>query len=544
MFIVALICSVVNAQSVSKDQINNLAELCKIWGFLKYYHPEVVKGTYNWDSVLVNLIPKAKAGSDSETLILDLLAKIGDTKFVGTPAVKKDTLDTYVDWSWISKEIKDKILRENLIALSKLGNPTGNNKYVTDRMPDGYQLGFARYNEEEYAKNAYPSEEYRLLGLFRYWNIIQYYAPYRGMMDISWDKTLSDFIPDFINARDRLEYFLVVKRLAMRLNDGHAFAYSDLEAKVLGIYHIPFELMWVENNYVIGNPINDSLFQLTGLKKGDVVLSVHGRKIKERTKYFSNYVGGSNQAAIQKDIGPYLGSNPDSNSTIRVERNGKELELKIKLHTYRVIYQGNNSQQIWKRINQETGYVHMGLLKNPDTVAQLFNDLGSTKALILDFRYYPNFMVMYRFLTYVNEKNAPFSLFTSPRMTMPGYFWKNTTGFIFQPLQAQRYKGRLVLLVNEFAGSLGEFFPMALQLVTGTVTIGSQTWGADGNQVGFPMPGGISCGFSGLGLYYPDGSVCQRKGIKIDVIQKPTIKGLQEGRDELLERALEYLKNN
>jgi carboxyl-terminal processing protease len=47
---------------------------------------------------------------------------------------------------------------------------------------------------------------------------------------------------------------------------------------------------------------------------------------------------------------------------------------------------------------------------------------------------------------------------------------------------------------------------------------------------------------SGLGVYYPDGRETQRVGIDIDIEVKPTIEGIQKGEDELLNRALEFIR--
>ncbi len=83
---------------------------------------------------------------------------------------------------------------------------------------------------------------------------------------------------------------------------------------------------------------------------------------------------------------------------------------------------------------------------------------------------------------------------------------------------------------------------MARQTVPGAVTIGSQTAGADGNASRIPLPGGIMAGFSGIGVLYPDGGVTQREGIRVDIEVRPTIKGIRDGRDELLEHAVKLLE--
>jgi C-terminal processing protease CtpA/Prc len=46
---------------------------------------------------------------------------------------------------------------------------------------------------------------------------------------------------------------------------------------------------------------------------------------------------------------------------------------------------------------------------------------------------------------------------------------------------------------------------------------------------------------SGIGVYYPDGTETQRVGIVPDVECKPTIQGIREGRDEVLEKAIEII---
>lgn len=46
---------------------------------------------------------------------------------------------------------------------------------------------------------------------------------------------------------------------------------------------------------------------------------------------------------------------------------------------------------------------------------------------------------------------------------------------------------------------------------------------------------------TGLGIYYPDGRETQRIGIEPDIIVRPTIEGIREGRDEVMEKALEVI---
>lgn len=46
---------------------------------------------------------------------------------------------------------------------------------------------------------------------------------------------------------------------------------------------------------------------------------------------------------------------------------------------------------------------------------------------------------------------------------------------------------------------------------------------------------------SGIGVYYPDGSPTQKVGIVPDIEVKPTVQGIREGRDELMEKAVSLI---
>ena len=121
----------------------------------------------------------------------------------------------------------------------------------------------------------------------------------------------------------------------------------------------------------------------------------------------------------------------------------------------------------------------------------------------------------------------------------PGYLFKEPDSI--RAGEAKRYMGRIIILVNEMTQSQAEESAMALQSIPGAKTFGSQTAGADGNVSLVYLPGDIKTYFSGRANFYPDGTPTQHVGVKIDYEVKPTIKGIREGKDEVLERAVRYV---
>jgi hypothetical protein len=95
---------------------------------------------------------------------------------------------------------------------------------------------------------------------------------------------------------------------------------------------------------------------------------------------------------------------------------------------------------------------------------------------------------------------------------------------------------------DERALSAAETTAMWYRAAKGVVLIGSRTGGANGYISRFYAPGGIIIPFTGSDVRNPDGKQLQRIGVIPDIEVYPTIAGIRAGRDELLERAINYLE--
>ena len=100
------------------------------------------------------------------------------------------------------------------------------------------------------------------------------------------------------------------------------------------------------------------------------------------------------------------------------------------------------------------------------------------------------------------------------------------------------------MLVNEKTFSMGEFLVMVLQTAPNVTVVGSQTAGADGPNCSFQIMTHFKTSFSGFGVFYPNKTETQRIGIVPQILVKPTITGLQQGLDEVLNRAMRYIIRN
>jgi hypothetical protein len=166
----------------------------------------------------------------------------------------------------------------------------------------------------------------------------------------------------------------------------------------------------------------------------------------------------------------------------------------------------------------------------------MMTDLFETDAIVFDIRGYPQGTLWY-LVDYLFPQPIHIANFTVPDHQYPGVlFWQEET---IGGYNSDVYQGQLIILFDIRTLSQAEYTCMGLEQHPGSIKIGSQTKAADGNVSLIDLPGSVSTYFTGLGTFYPDYTPTQRIGIVPDVEIRPTIAGIRQGRDEILEYAFD-----
>lgn len=517
-------------QSIS--QTEKLASLAKVYGFLKYYHPEVAKGKFDWDKAVLNQLPKVLRSNDKESLSLvyvNWIESLGEIDRCKKCDSEENYFDKNFDLSWLENST---IFSDELISKLKYIEKNRNQKENVYASTEG--VGNVKItNEPQYKDFDYPNEEYRLLGLFKYWNIIEYFYPYKYLTDQNWDAVLMEMIPKIQNASDIYEYHFTLEELVAKLDDSHAHIGFNNELNK----HLPVKISHIEGRAVISGFYNDSIASLNNLKLGDVILKINDLDIDTEREKQLNYVSGSNPNYKTKKTYDRIFNGRENLVKLTIKRDGQLLEIEVKRYDFNEFkYWYNPRQNKSKTINEKIGYIHMGsrfLLKELNEIFKLFKD---KEYIIVDLRTYPE--RKYKMFTrFFNSEKRVFAKIYSPDISYPGKFIYNDGSETSSSRKA--FEGKFILLVSEETLSLSEFTAMAFQTADNIITVGNQTAGADGRNIEIEYLGGYKTSFSGYGILYPDGTETQRKGVKIDIEVKPTINGLRQGRDEILEKAIE-----
>jgi hypothetical protein len=533
---------------MSSQQVINLNALGQVWGFLKYHLPAVGQGKFNWDAELFRIMPsviKAENNKELSTALEKWIDSLGTPPLCKNCATHTDSaVKITPDYGLLfNNKVLSPSLTEKLTFILDNRDTTGG-FYIT-KAPNGNP---AFLNEAPYTNMVYPDAGYRLLCLYRYWNMIQYFYPYKYLIGEDWDEVLKDCIPKFVTSANATDYVLNTLALIARVNDTHANIWSNNETLTAyyGSFGTPFQAKFIENKLVVTAYYNDTLNVKQLVKPGDIIETINGTAVSDMVKKYLPYTPASNYATQLRDLPRrFLLRANVADFKLNIVRDGKLADITVKglpysTINYRIEYDPDPKSPGYYLINKNIGYVFPGRYKNDD-LPKIETLFAGTKGIIIDMRCYPSEFMPFTFVPYIKADKSAFVKFTQLSLATPGLFSFSS------PLQTpslNKYKGKVIVIVNAVTQSQAEYTTMAFQSSPNVTVIGSQTAGADGDVSRIMLPGGISTMISGLGVYYPDGITTQRAGVKINLVIKPTIQGIKTGKDELLDKAKELIMDN
>lgn len=518
-----------------------IATFCKVWGFLKYHHPEVAKGKFDWDKEFMNRV-SALTKLNSKQEMSDYYSKWIDSLGI----VKKRNENPNEILNIIKNNLNNDWLNDTSIFSQELvkqlrhihqNRNKGKNVFIKNKSDQLF------YTEKVYKDSVFPTPSMRLLGLSRYWNIINYFYPYKYKIGQDWDSVLIEMIPLFKYSNDTISYHLAMLELVVKINDSHANLVTKYTNRYFGLKWAPFHFKIIDNKAIVTGFYDASLCLKNDIKYGDVFLKVNNVNIEEIIREKYKYIEGSNYSVkLRNSYYSIFNGQTDSVSVI-FERNSITYKKTIYRYYFRDFRfkEEESNKKSWDILEDNIGYVNLDLLKRRG-VKIVMNKMKSTTGIIFDVRNYPK-GTMYKIAKFLNSAKRPFAKFAIPNFYYPGTF-TYTNPYYCGKANRNNYKGKVVLLFNEESQSHAEFTLMALQTASNVISIGSQTAGADGDVSEIIFPGNYKTFISGLGVYYPDGRETQRIGIIPDIEVKPTIDGVRLRKDEVLEKALGILRLN
>ena len=419
----------------------------------------------------------------------------------------------------------------------------------------GSNLPLVSQKDNTYPEMEFPDQEYRLLALFKFWNVINYFYPYKNLTGNDWGYVLRKYIPEFEGNKDAAAYRLSTGKMVAEIKDSHGFFQPPRLKNPPQVFLPPTVEAYAENQTYIRGVLDES----SGFRKGDVVLDVDGIPISTILEKFTVRVAASTPQSLMRQVHGYgiFRGDKDTKAVFRV----KGLDGKVRnVNSVRNVAPNDPRFRNFDFSKRKTpvisvlpsgaGYVDLDRLQ-PDQVDSMFNFIDKLPAVIFDMRGYPN-GTAWQIAPRLTEKNRPVAaLFDNPLIEAKNVGendYAEGTSFVFAQRLPERgkgnvYKGKVVMLIDENSQSQSEHTALFFEAARPDITfIGTPTAGANGDVTNLVLPGNIKVSFSGHGVRHADGRQLQRIGIQPTIKVVPTIKGIIAGRDEILEAAEKFLK--
>jgi hypothetical protein len=528
-----------NSGQFLQDSLSvRLYYLCKLWGFLQYYEPLTAKSSPIWDDVLrENISALVSSLEYGNNLGHSLLQKFPDyvryqEQLHNTPEISDRV--SHTNFHWIDDTFIDSLTRTKMRAIPMKSLPLQSFHYINRTSGSAPDIQF-----KPILLQTTIGKIESLASLFVFWNAVQYLSPHKELFSRHWDSLLVEYIPQFLRVRSNAEYITLFMKLTSHLHDSHVTVISPDLSSIFGKYSIPLKFVLLDSGVVIKEALCCDSLSVQGWR----VQEINGMSIDSLLRSRGEMVSASNIGSKKREVARLLRSVNTPITRLMLSDSGKIKEITIECH------EGSSQnpkvskpkQEMIYRIfetahNDTVAYFDVSTINKTD-ISTILNILSNKKGVIFDLRKYPQYIV-YDLMSRLSHPTQ-FGSISLIDLQYPGYH------SLPKPLycgKQREYFGKVVILVNENTQSRGEFTAQALRTIPGSLVVGSQTAGADGEVINVALPMNVTISFTTNIVYDTKMKSMQGVGIIPDVEVKPTIAGIRAGRDEVLEKGIEVLR--
>ncbi len=404
----------------------------------------------------------------------------------------------------------------------------------------------------------YPSMGARLLAGFRLWGAMRARHANRDLYDEELETVFTRVIPRLESARNEQEYAAAIADLASSLDDAEAVLSGPSLQTWLGTSTAPVRLRFVEGRALITDVVHDSATTALGLIVGTEITAADGFPLAAWMSEHKRIGAASNEWTRNREQMRVMPLGPEGSALFKVrDATGKERTVNI---PRRASYAAQLPQlqrpdaTPIRKLDGNTGYIDIERV-NDVMLDSALTSMSGTRALILDLRSanvgplrsslllgrlatQPRFVQAREIRRYSVTPCPKYSLrdavLRCPDERVEQLDWRDadTTG---------HYRGRVVLLIDERTQGAAERLAIALEAATTVTYVGSQSAGAASLPVPLELPGALSVGIPVVEVRRADGGQLQRVGITPSVDARPTVRGIRNRDDEVLQRAQQWI---
>jgi len=367
------------------------------------------------------------------------------------------------------------------------------------------------------------------------WNIFRHFFPYWEDASATPDELLDKTLTKAATDRSRYDFLTTLQEMTGYMNDGHMHVF--LQGDTIRRAYAPLAIVGAGGRLVIDKVLDSTL----NISRGEVIETIDGLPAAQYMAAIDKKESGSPQLKVFRDIVSLTLGPRDSALTLGLRREDG-------VHTVRV--PRSMEWQPWYQAllkHPPSGWIKPGIFyidldRDPmDSIRAWMPQLEKARSIICDLRGYPNsnHELIGHFLTETEDTKWMYV----PQITYPDYqqVAYSEGGWNMHPINPHLY-GKAYFLTDGSAISYAESYMGFIKDLHLATIIGQPTAGTNGNINPMSLPGGYHVNFTGMLVKDHQGGKHHLKGIVPDVPVAITIKGIREGRDEILDKALELAK--
>ena len=518
--------SIVNAK-LSDVQKTHLFDICKLWGALKYAHPNITNGEIDIDLELAKLLPAVLNTSKEDSIQYIITNWCQSFNDIHIP--KNNT--SAPNWSYSNAST----------YIANLINGFWPNEFPQkSHYIDLQNNGIPHFqHEKKYDNIQYPSRILQILALYRFWNAVQYYYP--NIENIpNWDNILKKYIPIFFESETESDYLFALNMISHEIFDGHSQVYmeNDPYKMLFGSKKPKLGVKFIENKLYVSH-VDESLSNI--IKRGDEIKSINDKSVIEICNTRKCLTSSANDESTLLKIGEeILRTNADSLIlAISTESDNKVCYKTIPVYSIPQISNEIEADTCYKEFG-DIGYINIGSLQKKH-LGEIWKSIRKTKALVVDCRFYPKEYILYSLGNMLANATNNFAKIRKLKSIKPRDFEIINA----EPLRGNvmsSYNHPIYVLIDENSFSQAEYTALALKSLPNAKLVGRRSSGTDGDIATLWLPGEALTGFSGISILDSSGKSTYRSGLLPDIEIKSTIDELINGSDSVLDYILELYK--
>jgi Peptidase family S41 len=364
------------------------------------------------------------------------------------------------------------------------------------------------------------------------WNVLEHFWPYWADVSVDWTATLDQIIDRALSEKSWRDHLATLRWLSAAAPDGHARVSCP---GTLPSFPPPFQVDSVEGEVVVTASADASVL------RGDVIVAIDGVPANSRITLDEAFISGSPQWRRLRALQEFGVGSVGTRLSLRVRRNGATIELAV---TRRDPAPDEFARPAIERLPDGVYYVDLSRASIPDIQAAM-GQIASASGVVFDVRKRPTHGedILSHLLTIEGNRALGMSV---PRIIRPNRVLSSVTSWetyiVPIPVLEPHIRGRVAFVTGAGAISYAESLLAVVEHYRLGAIVGSPTAGTNGNIAEISEPSGCRTTFTGLRVTKPNGARQHLLGIVPTISASRTIAGVTGGRDEVLERALKYVR--